>query len=335
MEEFSKEVYLKWYKDMTMWRRFEDKARSLYLKQKIRGFLHLYNGQEAIPAGFTHAMNVQKDYVITSYRCHVQALAMGVDPKRIMAEMCSKVTGTSHGMGGSMHIFDREKHFMGGHAIVGGHIALGAGIGFAEKYFKRDGVSVCFFGDGATRQGSMHETFTMAMNWKLPVVFVIENNGYAMGTSVERTSNEHELYKFGLGYDMPSVAVDGMDPEKVAEAAYEALERARRGDGPTLIEARTYRYRGHSMSDAEPYRTREDIEKIKQAEDPIDLVKKRIYQNNWATEEELKAIDTEVKAYIEEVAEFAEQSPYPEHDQIYKYVYSEADYPFLDQLENN
>jgi pyruvate dehydrogenase E1 component alpha subunit len=226
------------------------------LKQKIRGFLHLYNGQEAIPAGFTHAMDLTKDSMITAYRCHVHPMAMGVDPKRIMAELCGKATGTSQGMGGSMHIFSKEHRFYGGHGIVGGQIPLGAGIAFADKYFERNAVNICFFGDGAVRQGSLHETFNMAMNWKLPVVFVVENNQYAMGTSVKRTANHEDIYKLGLGYEMPCMPVDAMDPEKVAEVAYEAIERARRGDGPTFIEARTYRFRGHSMSDAEPYRTK-------------------------------------------------------------------------------
>ena len=333
MKEFSKEVYLQWYADMTMWRRFEDKCRSLYLKQKIRGFLHLYNGQEAIPAGFVHAMDLTKDAMITAYRCHVHPMAMGVDPKRIMAELCGKATGTSNGLGGSMHIFSKEHRFYGGHGIVGGQIPLGAGIAFADKYFERGGVTICYFGDGAVRQGALHETFNMAMNWKLPVVFVVENNQYAMGTSVSRTANHEDIYKLGLGYEMPCMPVDAMDPEKVAEVAYEAVERARRGDGPTFIEARTYRFRGHSMSDAEPYRTKEEVE-IKKEEDPIVLVKKRILENKWATEEELEAIEEKSKMFVEECEAFAEESPYPNAEKVYEYVYSEPNYPFLDKLEN-
>ncbi|MBF5027299.1 pyruvate dehydrogenase (acetyl-transferring) E1 component subunit alpha [Planobacterium oryzisoli] len=334
MKEFSKEVYLQWYSDMTMWRRFEDKCRSLYLKQKIRGFLHLYNGQEAIPAGFVHAMDMTKDSMITAYRCHIHPMAMGVDPKRIMAELCGKATGTSGGMGGSMHIFSKEHRFYGGHGIVGGQIPLGAGIAFADKYFDRKAVNICFFGDGAARQGSLHETFNMAMNWKLPVVFVVENNQYAMGTSVKRTANHEDIYKLGLGYEMPCLAVDAMDPEKVAEAAYEAIERARRGDGPTFIEARTYRYRGHSMSDAEPYRTKEEVEMRKQ-DDPIQLLKERILSNGWASEEELEQKDQASRDFVEECVEFMEQSPYPDPEKIYEYVYAQEDYPFLDKLENN
>jgi len=333
MKEFSKEVYLQWYADMTMWRRFEDKCRSLYLKQKIRGFLHLYNGQEAIPAGFVHAMDLTKDAMITAYRCHVPPMAMGVDPKRIMAELCGKATGTSQGLGGSMHIFSKEHRFYGGHGIVGGQIPLGAGIAFADKYFERGGVTICFFGDGAVRQGALHETFNMAMNWKLPVVFVVENNQYAMGTSVSRTANHEDIYKLGLGYEMPCMPVDAMDPEKVAEVAYEAVERARRGDGPTFIEARTYRFRGHSMSDAEPYRIKEEVA-LKKEEDPIVLVKKRILENKWATEEELEAIEEKSKMFVEECEAFAEESPYPSAEKVYEYVYSEPNYPFLDKLEN-
>lgn len=332
MKEFSKEVYLKWFEDMTMWRRFEDKCRSLYLKQKIRGFLHLYNGQEAIPAGFTHAMDMSKDSMITAYRCHVHPMAMGVDPKRILAELCGKATGTSQGLGGSMHIFSKEHRFYGGHGIVGGQIPLGAGIAFADKYFDRKAVNICFFGDGAARQGSLHETFNMAMNWKLPVVFVVENNNYAMGTSVKRTANHEDIYKLGLGYDMPCLSVDAMDPVKVAEVAHEAIERARRGDGPTFIEAKTYRFRGHSMSDAEAYRTKDEVAEAKN-DDPILLVKNRILENNWATEKELEEIENKVKIFIDECENFAEESPFPDTEVMYKYVYSQTDYPFLDKLE--
>lgn len=333
MKEFSKEVYLKWFEEMTIWRRFEDKCRSLYLKQKIRGFLHLYNGQEAIPAGFTHAMDMSKDSMITAYRCHVHPMAMGVEPKKILAELCGKATGTSQGLGGSMHIFSKEHRFYGGHGIVGGQIPLGAGIAFADKYFDRKAVNICFFGDGAARQGSLHETFNMAMNWKLPVVFVVENNQYAMGTSVKRTANHEDIYKLGLGYDMPCFAIDAMDPEKVAIAAYEAIERARRGDGPTFIEAKTYRFRGHSMSDAEAYRTKDEVAEAKN-DDPILLVKNRIIDNSWATETDLEEIENKVKIFIEECEQFAEQSPFPDNEVMYKYVYSQVDYPFLDKLEN-
>ena len=332
MEKITKETYLQWYREMTFWRRFEDKCRSLYLKQKIRGFLHLYNGQEALPAGFLHAMKPE-DKVITAYRCHVWPMAMGVDPKRVLAELCGKETGTSKGLGGSMHIFSKEHHFYGGHGIVGGQIPVGAGIAFGDKYNGKNNVTICLFGDGAARQGTLHETFNMAMNWKLPVVFVCENNGYAMGTSVERTANHNDIYKLGLGYEMPSLPVDGMDPVKVAEAAFEALERARRGEGPTFLDIRTYRYRGHSMSDAEPYRTKEEVAKYKD-EDPILLVQHTLLENNWATQEELEKIVDEVKADVEECEKFAEESNFPPQDTMYKYTYSQDDYPFIDLIEN-
>jgi pyruvate dehydrogenase E1 component alpha subunit len=232
-----------------------------------------------------------------------------------------------------MHIFSKEHRFYGGHGIVGGQIPLGAGIAFADKYFGTGGVNICYFGDGASRQGSLHETFNMAMNWKLPVVFVVENNQYAMGTSVNRTANHDDIYKLGLGYEMPCMPVDAMDPEKVAEVAYEAIERARRGDGPTFIEARTYRYRGHSMSDAEPYRTKEEVEMHKK-DDPIELVKARILENNWASVEELDGYVQEARDYVDECIEFMENSPYPELDKVYEYVYEQEDFPFLDQYEN-
>lgn len=294
----------------------------------------MYNGQEALPAGFVHAMNLETDKVITAYRCHIWPMALGTDPKRILAELCGKETGTSFGLGGSMHIFDKEHNFYGGHGIVGGQIPLGAGIAFGEKYNGGKGVVICLFGDGAARQGVLHETFNMAMNWKLPVVFVCENNGYAMGTSIERTSNQHDIYKLGLGYDMPSFPVDGMDPVKVAEAAFEAIERARKGDGPTFLDIRTYRYRGHSMSDAEPYRTKEEVEAHKN-EDPLLLVQHTILKNNYATQKELDKIVEEIKAEIDECEKFAEESAVSSPDIVYKYTYSQPDYPFLDQIENN
>lgn len=333
MKPITKEVYLKWYEEMNVWRKFEDKCRSLYLKQKIRGFLHLYNGQEAIPAGFTHVMDLTKDSMITAYRCHIHPMAMGVDPKRIMAELCGKATGTSKGMGGSMHIFSKEHRFYGGHGIVGGQIPLGAGIAFADKYFNREAVTICYMGDGAVRQGTLHETFNMAANWKLPVVFVCENNQYAMGTSVKRTANHEDIYKLGYGYEIPSAPVDAMDPVKVAEAAYEAVERARRGDGPTFLEARTYRFRGHSMSDAEPYRTKEEVALYKD-DDPILIIKNEILKNAWLTEQELELIESKAKDFVEECAEFAENSPFPNAEQIYEFIYSEPNYPFIDKYEN-
>lgn len=210
MKKITKQTYLDWYENMYFWRKFEDKLAQVYIKQKVRGFLHLYNGQEAILAGALHVMDLTKDKMITAYRNHVQPIGMGVDPKRVMAELYGKSTGTSQGLGGSMHIFSKEHRFYGGHGIVGGQIPLGAGLAFADKYFNRDAVTLTFMGDGAMRQGSLHETMNLAMLWKLPVVFCVENNGYAMGTSVERTSNSTEIWKMGLAYDMPCKAIDGI-----------------------------------------------------------------------------------------------------------------------------
>lgn len=307
MEKITKEVYLRWYEDMLFWRKFEDKLAAVYIQQKVRGFLHLYNGQEAVLAGALHAMDLDKDRMITAYRNHVQPIGMGVDPKKVMAELYGKVTGTSKGMGGSMHIFNKEHRFYGGHGIVGGQIPLGAGLAFADKYFKRDSVTLCYMGDGAVRQGSLHETFNLAMLWQLPVVFVCENNGYAMGTSVARTAHHEEIWKLGLGYEMPSAPVDGMDPKKVAEEMSKAIERARTGGGPTFLEMKTYRYRGHSMSDAQHYRTKEEVEEYKRI-DPITQVKDVILDKKYATEEELKEIDNQVKEKVKECEKFAEES---------------------------
>ncbi|HFS68093.1 MAG TPA: pyruvate dehydrogenase (acetyl-transferring) E1 component subunit alpha [Flavobacteriia bacterium] len=328
MKPITKETYINWYKDMLFWRKFEDKLAQVYIQQKVRGFLHLYNGQEAVLAGSLYAMDLTKDRMITAYRNHVQPIGMGVDPKRVFAELYGKVTGTSKGMGGSMHIFSKEHRFYGGHGIVGGQIPLGAGIAFADKYFNRDAVTLTYFGDGAARQGSLHETFNMAMNWKLPVVFIVENNGYAMGTSVERTANHTEIWKLGLGYEMPCGPVDGMNPIKVAEAVDEAIERARSGNGPTFLEMKTYRYRGHSMSDAQHYRTKEEVEEYRKI-DPIKQVLRIIEDNNYLTADEIKEIQNDVKKRVKECEEFAENSPYPPKEQLYDMVYEQKDYPFL------
>lgn len=328
MKEITKEVYLKWYEDMLFWRKFEDKLAALYIQQKVRGFLHLYNGQEAILAGALHAMDPSKDKMITAYRNHVQPIGMGVDPKRIMAELLGKGTGTSQGLGGSMHIFSKEHGFYGGHGIVGAQIPVGAGMAFAEKYLETGGVSLTYFGDGAARQGSLHEAFNMAMLWKLPVVFICENNGYAMGTSVERTANHTDVWKLGLGYEMPSYAVDAMNPVKVAEAMYDAIERARRGEGPTFLEMKTYRYRGHSMSDAQHYRTKQEVEEYKKI-DPITQVLDVIKENNWATEQEIETIDNRVRDLVAECEKFAEESPYPDPSVMYDVVYDQENYPFI------
>ncbi|PZW43714.1 MULTISPECIES: pyruvate dehydrogenase (acetyl-transferring) E1 component subunit alpha [Mesonia] len=327
MREITKETYLKWYEDMLFWRKFEDKLAQVYIQQKVRGFLHLYNGQEAILAGALHAMDLEKDRMITAYRNHVQPIGMGVDPRRVMAELYGKKTGTSQGLGGSMHIFSKEHRFYGGHGIVGGQIPLGAGMAFGDKYFKRDNVTLTFFGDGAARQGTLHEAFNMAMNWKLPVVFCVENNGYAMGTSVKRTSNHEDIWKLGLGYEMPCGPVDAMNPEKVAEAMDEAIERARTGGGPTFLDLKTYRYRGHSMSDAQKYRTKDEVKEYQKI-DPITQVLDKIKENDWATDEEIKTIDKRVKDLVSECEKFADESEYPSTSLMYDAVYEQEDYPF-------
>ena len=328
MKKIDKEVYLKWYEDMLFWRKFEDKLAAVYIQQKVRGFLHLYNGQEAIVAGCMHAIDPTKDRMITAYRNHVHPIALGVDPRRIMAELYGKDTGTSHGLGGSMHIFSKEHRFYGGHGIVGGQIPLGAGLAFADKYNETGAVTLTFMGDGATRQGSLHETFNLAMNWKLPVVFICENNHYAMGTSVERTANHPDIWKLGLGYEMPCEPVDGMNPVSVAEKVFEAVERARRGDGPTFLDIRTYRYRGHSMSDAQHYRTKEDVEEYKKI-DPITQVLDVIKAKKYATDAEIEAIDERVKDLVAECEKFAEESPFPQKNVMYDVVYEQENYPFL------
>lgn len=313
---------------MLFWRKFEDKLAQVYIQQKVRGFLHLYNGQEAILAGTLHAMDTDKDRLITAYRNHVQPIGMGVDPKRVMAELYGKGTGTSQGLGGSMHIFSKEHRFYGGHGIVGGQIPLGAGLAFGDKYAGNDAVTLCYMGDGAVRQGSLHETFNLAMLWQLPVVFICENNGYAMGTSVERTSHSTEIWKLGLGYEMPCGPVDAMNPVKVAEAMSEAIERARTGGGPTFLELKTYRYRGHSMSDAQKYRTKDEVAEYQKI-DPITQVKEIILDKKYATEDEVKEIDQRVKDLVKECEEFAENSDFPEKNVMYDVVYEQEDYPFL------
>src|SRR6056297_1531461 len=328
MKKITKATYLKWYEDMLFWRKFEDKLAQVYIQQKVRGFLHLYNGQEAILAGALHAMDLSKDKMITAYRNHVQPIGMGVDPRRVMAELYGKKTGTSHGMGGSMHIFSKEHRFHGGHGIVGGQIPLGAGMAFGDKYNGSDAVTLCYMGDGAVRQGSLHETFNLAMLWQLPVVFICENNGYAMGTSVARTSHSTEIWKLGLGYEMPCGPVDGMNPVTVAQEMNKAIDRARSGGGPTFLEMKTYRYRGHSMSDAQHYRTKDEVAEYKKI-DPITQVLDVIKENKYANEEEIKEIDKRVKKLVAECEKFADESDYPPVNQLYDMVYEQKDFPFV------
>ena len=324
---FPKETYLTWYEQMQLMRKFEDKAGQLYGQQKIKGFCHLYIGQEACVAGAVSALE-KGDKYITAYRDHAHPLALGTSPNAVMAELFAKATGCSKGKGGSMHMFDKEVGFMGGHGIVGGQVPMGAGIAFAEKYNKTGKLCICYMGDGAVRQGALHEAFNMAMLWKLPVIFVIENNGYAMGTSVARTSNVTDLYKIGLSYDMPSEPVNGMRVEDVHEAVARAAERARAGEGPTLLEFKTYRYKGHSMSDPAKYRTKEELEDYRMR-DAIEGVRHTILESKFASEEDLAAIDERIKAVVQESVDFAETSPYPTPDELFKDVYVQADYPYI------
>ncbi len=324
---FGKDVQLRWYKDMLLMRRLEEKAGQLYTQQKFGGFCHLYIGQEAVLAGLVTAMH-KDDRIITAYRDHAHPLVLGTPAKHVMAELYGRSTGSSKGKGGSMHYFDKERNFFGGHGIVGAQIAMGAGIAFADKYRGGDQVTYCFMGDGAMRQGILHETFNMAMNWKLPVVFAIENNDYAMGTSVERTSNVHELYKAGLSYNMPGAPVDGMSCQAVHTAFADAAAHVRAGNGPFLLEVKTYRYRGHSMSDPGTYRTKEEVEAYKMR-DPLELVRREVLKQGWASEEQLANWDAEVKAEVEEAVKFAEESPYPAVEELYIDVYKQPDYPFI------
>ena len=324
---FSKETYMWWYEMMYLMRRFEEKAGQQYGRQKIRGFCHLYIGQEACIAGAVTALK-EGDKYITAYRDHAHPIALGTDPKYVMAELFAKKTGVSKGKGGSMHMFDKENHFFGGHGIVGGQIPLGAGIAFAEKYQGTDHVCATFMGDGAVRQGAFHETLNMAMFMKLPVIFIIENNGYAMGTSVKRTSNVEDLYTLGEAYDMPSFPVNAMLVEDVHNAVAEAAERARSGEGPTLLEFRTYRYKGHSISDPGKYRTKDEVAEYKE-QDPITQCMKSIMEHDYATEDELKEIEKKVKEQVEEAIAFADESEFPDPEAALTDVYVQKDYPFL------
>lgn len=319
---------MQWYEMMYRIRRFEERAFMVYqVERKIRGFLHLCIGQEAVYAGMMTACRPD-DAWITAYRQHGAAIAKGIGINEAMAELFGKATGNVKGKGGSMHFFSAEHRFFGGHGIVGGQIGLGAGIALADQYLGKSSVTVCMFGDGAARQGMLHEAFNMAMTWKLPVIFVCENNKYAMGTSVVRTSNVTELHKLGLSYEMPSEPVDGMSVEAVHEAIARAAERARAGEGPTLLEINTYRYKGHSMSDPAKYRTK-DEEKDYKDRDPIEVVGAHIIAQGWATEEDLKAIKARHNADIEAAVQFADESPLPDVSELYTDNYSQADYPFI------
>jgi pyruvate dehydrogenase E1 component alpha subunit len=303
------------------------KTGQLYIQQKFGGFCHLYIGQEAVVVGTASACE-PGDKHMTAYRDHGHPIALGTDPRVLMAELYGRKTGCSKGKGGSMHFFDKEKNFMGGHGIVGAQIAMGAGVAFAEKYNETDNVAFVSMGDGAVRQGALHETFNMAMMWKLPVIFIIENNNYAMGTSVQRTTNVTDLSKIGLSYDMPSKVVNGMIPEDVHNAIEEATKRARNDGGPTLLDIRTYRYKGHSMSDPQKYRSKEEVsEWIDQ--DPILHVLNIIKENKWLSDKEIEDISAWVKKEVEESVKFAEESPYPDPEELYEDVYVQKDYPYI------
>lgn len=313
---------------MQLIRQFESKSEEMYkMAGKIRGFFHVYNGQEAIAAGCMTATN-QEDPFITAYRDHGLALAKGMSPNSAMAELYGKATGCSKGKGGSMHLFSKEHYFFGGHGIVGAQIGTGAGLAFAEQYRGSKNVVLCFFGDGAARQGMLHEVFNLAMLWKLPVVFICENNNYAMGTSIERTSNVVDIYKLADAYEMPADKIDGMTAEAVHESVARAVNRARQGEGPTLLELKTYRYKGHSVSDPQKYRTKDEVEEYKN-QDPITKVTKTILDNNFATEGELKVIDDKITLIVDASVKFAEESPWPDDSEVYKDVYIDQNYPFI------
>lgn len=324
--DFSKDTYLFWYERMLLMRKFEEKAGQLYGQQKIKGFCHLYNGQEACIAGAVTALE-EGDKYITAYRDHAHPIALGTPPKYVMAELFAKATGISKGKGGSMHMFDKARHLFGGHGIVGGQIPLGVGIAFAEKYKKTKHLCITFMGDGAVRQGAFHESLNLAMLYQLPIIFVIENNGYAMGTSTERSSNVTELYQLGAAYDMPSRAVDGMDVVAVHHAIADAAQKARKGI-PSLLEFKTYRYKGHSISDPAKYRTKDELERYRQ-QDPIERVRTAILDRQLTDEDTLAHISQQVKQQVADAVAFADSAALPPPSAAYEDVYTQQDYPFL------
>jgi len=311
------EELLNYYKDMLLIRRFEEKAGQLYGMSMIAGFCHLYIGQEAVVVGMQAAANREIDTVITSYRDHGHMLASNMDPKGVMAELTGRSGGYSKGKGGSMHMFSREKNFFGGHGIVGAQVPIGTGLGFAHKYKKDGGVCMAYFGDGASNQGQVFESFNMASLWNLPVVYVIENNRYGMGTSVKRASSNQELFSRGEAFGIPGVSVDGMDVLAVKEAGIKALKYARSGKGPFILGMQTYRYRGHSMSDPARYRSREEVSKVRSERDPIDRVRQYVLDAKATDEEGLKKIDSDVKTLVSRASEYAQESPEPDISELY------------------
>jgi len=314
---------LTYYREMLLMRRFEERAGQMYGMGLIGGFCHLYIGQEAVVVGLEHAIE-PTDYVITSYRDHAHMLARGMDPKGVMAELTGRAGGYSKGKGGSMHMFSTEKRFFGGHGIVGAQVPLGAGLAFAAKYRDQGAVCLTYFGEGASNQGQVYESFNMASLWKLPVVFVIENNQYAMGTSITRAKAGTELHQRGEAFGIPGVIADGMDVIAIRAAGDEVVGHARSGKGPILLEARTYRYRGHSMSDPAKYRTKEEVTKMRAERDPIEQVRARIVEGGHADDAALKEIDREVKVIVAEAAEFAQQSPEPDPAKLLTDVLADA-----------
>ncbi len=323
---YSKEQYLDWYLLMLRIRRFEERAQLEYGKN-IRGFLHLYIGQEAVAAGIESAIRPE-DALITAYRQHGNAIARGISLRAAMAELFGRMDGVIKGKGGSMHFFSAEHRYFGGHGIVGAQIGLGTGIALAEKYKGTDNLCVTMFGDGAARQGILHESFNMASKWELPVLYIVENNHYAMGTSVQRTSKLTDLHHFGEAYGMPSEKVNGMEPEPVYEAVSKAAEYIRAGKGPYFLEIETYRYKGHSISDPAKYRSKEELAKYR-AIDPLKTTEAKLLQYGFATEDDIKAIKAQVKEEIEDAVAFAKSSPLPPPEELFKDEYVEDDYPFL------
>ncbi|NMG38468.1 pyruvate dehydrogenase (acetyl-transferring) E1 component subunit alpha [Chelativorans sp. ZYF759] len=314
--EFSKEDELQAYRDMLLIRRFEEKAGQLYGMGFIGGFCHLYIGQEAVVVGMQMSLK-EGDQVITAYRDHGHMLATGMSPRGVMAELTGRRSGYSRGKGGSMHMFSKEKNFYGGHGIVGAQVPLGTGLAFANRYRDNDNVSLTYFGDGAANQGQVYESFNMAALWKLPVVYIIENNRYAMGTSVQRSSAETDFSHRGASFKIPGIQVDGMDVRAVKAAGDMAVEWCRSGKGPIILEMQTYRYRGHSMSDPAKYRTKEEVQKMRSEQDPIEQVKARLLEAKWASEDELKAIDKEVREIVADSADFAQADPEPDPSELY------------------
>ena len=312
----NKDELLRYYRDMLLIRRFEEKAGQLYGMGLIGGFCHLYIGQEAVVVGMQAAIG-EGDQVITAYRDHGHMLACGMDPAGVMAELTGRAGGYSRGKGGSMHMFSREKNFFGGHGIVGAQVPLGTGLAFSNKYRGNDRVCLTYFGDGAANQGQVYESFNMAELWKLPVIYIIENNQYAMGTSVQRASAETHLYKRGSSFNIPGEAVDGMDIQAVKAAGDKAVKWCRDGNGPIILEMKTYRYRGHSMCDPAKYRTREEVDHVRETSDPIEHVRKLMLDAKFVTEEELKEIDKEIRAVVNHAAEFAQTSPEPEPSELW------------------